>query len=120
MTDSAPVTIPTTYGPACETFRFAWRNERFVLTVFRLRPGPKRNGPAGRPPSSDLGEVEACLPKKLRESAPKIMKSLSRVTLCAWAASTRVSPAGYWQSARALAVHCPKPLAIMLRMTEQT
>ena len=27
---------------------------------------------------------------------------------------------GYWQSARALAVHCPKPLATMLRMTEQT
>jgi hypothetical protein len=26
----------------------------------------------------------------------------------------------YRQSARALAVHCPKPLAIMLRMTEQT
>ena len=26
----------------------------------------------------------------------------------------------YWQSARALAVHCPKPLATMLRMTEQT
>jgi hypothetical protein len=23
----------------------------------------------------------------------------------------------YWQSARALAVHCPKPLATMLRMT---
>jgi hypothetical protein len=29
-------------------------------------------------------------------------------------------PADYWQSARALAVHCPKPLAIILRMTEQT
>ena len=26
----------------------------------------------------------------------------------------------YWQSARAFAVHAPKPLAIMLRMTEQT
>jgi hypothetical protein len=26
----------------------------------------------------------------------------------------------YWQSARALVVHCPKPLATMLRMTEQT
>ncbi len=26
----------------------------------------------------------------------------------------------YWQSARALAVHAPKPLAIMLRITEQT
>ncbi len=26
----------------------------------------------------------------------------------------------YWQSARALAVHLPKPLATMLRMTEQT
>ncbi len=26
----------------------------------------------------------------------------------------------YWQSCRALAVHAPKPLAIMLRMTEQT
>ena len=25
---------------------------------------------------------------------------------------------GYWQSARALAVHCPKPLATMLRMTD--
>lgn len=34
------------------------------------------------------------------------------------AASAKVP--GYWQSARALAVHCPKPLAIMLRMTEQT
>jgi hypothetical protein len=30
------------------------------------------------------------------------------------------SPSNYWQSARALAVHCPKPLATMLRMTEQT
>jgi hypothetical protein len=28
--------------------------------------------------------------------------------------------ASYWQSARALAVHCPKPLATILRMTEQT
>jgi hypothetical protein len=28
--------------------------------------------------------------------------------------------AAYWQSARALAVHCPKPLATILRMTEQT
>jgi hypothetical protein len=27
---------------------------------------------------------------------------------------------GYWQSARALAVQAPKPLATMLRMTEQT
>jgi hypothetical protein len=82
MTDSAPIMIPTTYDPACETFRFAWRNERFVLAVFWLRPGSKRNGPVGRPSSSDRGEVEACVPKKLRESAPKIMKSLSRVTLC--------------------------------------
>ena len=34
----------------------------------------------------------------------------------------QVKPWGapYWQSARAFAVQAPKPLAIMLRMTEQT
>jgi hypothetical protein len=82
MTDSVPIMIPTTYDPARETFCFASRNERFVLAAFRLRPGPKRNGPVGRASSSDPGEVEACLLKKLRESARKILKSLSRVTLC--------------------------------------
>jgi hypothetical protein len=31
--------IPMAYGPPCETFHFAWRNERFVLAAFQLRPG---------------------------------------------------------------------------------
>jgi hypothetical protein len=85
MPDSAPIRIPTTYAMPCETFRFAWRNERFVLAVFRLRPGPKRNGPAGRassPLPARQSKVQVTA-KKLRKSALKPLKSLSRVTLCA-------------------------------------
>ena len=47
------------------------------------------------------------------ESAPNRLKGLD------FGLESHAAPA-YWQSARALAVHCPKPLATMLRMTEQT
>lgn len=76
--------ISRTYDPAYETFRFAWRNERFVLAVFRLHPGQKRNP---RQPPALLGSARqselAVAAKKLRRSAPKTLESLCRVNLCA-------------------------------------
>jgi hypothetical protein len=116
MTDSAAIMIPMTYDQACEMFRFARRAFRFDR--FSASSWPEAKRPGRRPSSSDLGEVKACLPKKLRESAPKIMKSLSHVTLCAGPRLVGASTVAYWQSARALAVQAPKPLATMLRMTE--
>ena len=78
MAASAPIRISTTYAMPCEAFRFAWRNEDFVLAVFSASSRPDTKQPGPLPSSSDRGEVEACLLKKLRESAPKIMKSLNR------------------------------------------
>lgn len=45
----------------------------------------------------------------MQNLAPNTLKKLARFQI-----------ASYWQSARALAVHWPKPLATMLRMTAQT
>jgi hypothetical protein len=59
------------------------------LAVFGFVEARSETGRLTARPRRDRGEVEACLPKKLRESAPKIVKSLSRVTSCAWAASGR-------------------------------
>jgi hypothetical protein len=39
MTDSAPITISTTYAAPRETFRFAWRNERFRFGRFSASLG---------------------------------------------------------------------------------
>jgi hypothetical protein len=51
MRDSVPLMIPMTYDMACETFHFAWRNERFVFARFSAssRPEAKRPGPLDRP-----------------------------------------------------------------------
>src|ERR1700734_4184732 len=84
MPDSASIMIPMTYDQTCETFRFAWRNERFVLAVFRPRRGPERNGAVGRP-SSSIGASERVAAKKLRKSAAKALESLAPVNSCAGA-----------------------------------
>lgn len=72
------------YDHACETFRFASRNEHFALAIFRFIMRQKRNRLAARPSSSDRPERTSGLAvEKVRESALKRLKSLSRVTLCA-------------------------------------
>src|ERR1700677_2691157 len=47
MVDSAPVVIPMTYDMPCETFRFAWRNERFVFARFSVSSRPGRSDRTG-------------------------------------------------------------------------
>jgi hypothetical protein len=77
---------------------------RSVKRAF-LRPGTKR----GRKSLKTLGGAGkmAATPKRRLAQVRLSLGWLKR-------------PRPYWQSARALAVHCPKPLATMLRMTEQT
>jgi hypothetical protein len=57
MPDSAPITISMSYTMSCQTFRFAVRNERFVL-AFSTSSRPEAKRP-GRPPVLVLRRVRA-------------------------------------------------------------
>ena len=94
--DLAPIRISMAYATPRETFRFAWRIEGFVSPVFGFVQARSATAPVGRPSSpfgaSDRGWKIAA--KKLRESAPKVLQSLSFVTLCAGLASRRPAASG--------------------------
>src|ERR1700751_2802492 len=48
IADSQPVMISMAYDEPHETFRFAWRNERFVLSVFGSVLARSANSTTGR------------------------------------------------------------------------
>jgi hypothetical protein len=122
MFDSTLIMNSMAYDLRCETFRFAWRNIRFVFLLFGLgrsqnemkpkraafgwnRHREARSAAAIQTPwgaddswiasltlaitlarSWTPGQTHG-LPKKLRKSAAKPMKSLWRVNLCAGASA---------------------------------
>jgi hypothetical protein len=83
--------IPMAYDPLGETFRFAWRNIRFVVAASgpssRLATQCARRLLCSSRPLQTAGDPESSSEKKLRESALKSRKSLARVNFCAGRAS---------------------------------
>jgi hypothetical protein len=100
------------YDEECETFRFTPRNVAFAVPAFwRLRGSSMRKGafpPALHrdrpergvgPASPDALSRFVIAREKLRERAPKVMKSLKRVNLCEGASA--LVPAATSQALRA-------------------